>query len=154
MLQDSQPSIPGLPSGAQPAATGTATQPIDGGTGAAPPAGGGGSLLFFLPIVAVLILMMVLSGRAQKKEQKKKAELLASLKKHDRVQTIGGIIGTVSEIRDDEVVLMIDEQNKTKMRLAKSAVQQVLRSAPGLGTSDTGSDEPSQAPELVAPGVR
>ncbi|MGP1272476.1 MAG: preprotein translocase subunit YajC [Phycisphaerales bacterium] len=146
MMQDSQPSIPGLPSAAQPASEGATLQPAPD-AGGPPPGGGGGSLLFFLPLIGILILMMVLSGRAQKKEQKKKAELISSLRKHDRVQSIGGIIGTISEIRDDEVVLIIDEQNKTRLRLAKSAVQQVLRSA--AGGEPTPGDE-ATTPELAS----
>jgi preprotein translocase subunit YajC len=48
----------------------------------------------------------VLGGR---KEKKKRAALMASLKKHDKVQTVGGIIGTVVELTAEEVVLRVDE---------------------------------------------
>jgi len=86
-------------------------------------------MFMLLALGAMFILMIFLSGRAQRAERKKKSALLAALGKHDRVQTIGGIIGTVCEIRDDEVVVKIDEATNAKMRFAKSAIQQVLRSA-------------------------
>jgi preprotein translocase subunit YajC len=86
-------------------------------------------MFIFVAMIGVLVLMMVLSGRAKKKEETKKASMLSALKRHDRVQTIGGIIATVSEVRDTEVVLTIDEQSKTRLRVAKSAIQQVLREA-------------------------
>lgn len=100
-----------------------------------------------LALGAMFILMIFLSGRAQRAERKKKAELLASLSKHDRVQTIGGIIGTVCEIRDDEVVVKIDEATNAKMRFAKSAIQQVLRPAHDSSSSRASSD--SSEPELA-----
>jgi len=52
--------------------------------------------------------------------------MVASLKKNDRVRTIGGILGTIIDVRDDEIVLKIDEANNTKIRIIPSAVAQVL----------------------------
>ncbi|MEO0631133.1 MAG: preprotein translocase subunit YajC [Planctomycetota bacterium] len=133
-FQDAQPSVPGMPAEAQaqptipgdPAATGDpAAAP------AGPPPGGLGGLGLFIPLIGVMILMIFLSGSAQRKEKKRKAELLSSIKKHDKVQTIGGLIATISEVRDDEVVLIIDDQTKTKAIYSKASVQQVLRQAPG-----------------------
>jgi preprotein translocase subunit YajC len=48
--------------------------------------------------------------------------LLHTIKKHDRVRTIGGIYGTVVDVRDDEIVLKIDESNNTKMRISPNAI--------------------------------
>lgn len=149
LLQDSQPTVPGMPAGAQEApATGTATtaDPAQGGAAQQAPAGGG--FMLFLPLIAIMVLMIFLSGGAQRKEKKRKAELLASIKKHDRVQMIGGLIATISEVRDDEVVLIIDEQNKTKARYSKAAVQQVLREAPGV--SEPAGVEPELAAQTTA----
>jgi preprotein translocase subunit YajC len=42
------------------------------------------------------------------------------------VQTIGGVIGTIVEVKDAEVVVKIDETTNTKIRFARSAIQQVL----------------------------
>ena len=48
------------------------------------------------------------------------------LKKNDRVQTIGGIIGTVVSTKGDEVTLRVDESNNTKLTLVRKAIQHVL----------------------------
>ncbi|MEM8756721.1 MAG: preprotein translocase subunit YajC [Planctomycetota bacterium] len=158
MRQDAQPSIPGVPNaaGAAPAGGGEAGQSLQPGAaqglppGAQPAGGGLGSMLPFIAIIGVFVLMIFLSGRSQRKEQKRKQELLSSLRKHDRVQTIGGIIGSISEVRDDEVVLIIDEQTKSRLRVAKSAVQQVLREAAGGETADDDSaPDPAATPELA-----
>jgi len=52
--------------------------------------------------------------------------MLAALKKGDKVQTAGGILGTVVEVRDSEVVVKVDENANTRLRFARSAIQAVL----------------------------
>jgi len=101
--------------------------------------------MFIVLIGGMFVLMIFLSGRAQRAERKKKQELLSSLKKHDRVQTIGGILGSIVEIRDEEVVLRVDEANNTRMHFAKSAIQQVVRAASGGKADATDSNEPELA---------
>ena len=48
--------------------------------------------------------------------------MIQSLDKNDRVRTIGGIIGTVIDVKDDEVVLKVDESNNTKIRVSASSI--------------------------------
>jgi preprotein translocase subunit YajC len=64
--------------------------------------------------------------RTKKTQDKSRKEMLNSLKRGDKVQTIGGIIGTVLEARDTEVLLKVDEGSNTKMRFTRSAVHRVL----------------------------
>lgn len=96
-------------------------------------AGGGGagtsSWLLFVPAILVIVFIFWSSSSAQKKEKRKRNEMLASLSKHDKVQTIGGVIGSVVEIKDTEVVLKVDEANNIKMRFSRSAIQQVVSEA-------------------------
>ena len=51
---------------------------------------------------------------------------LRGVKKGDKVRTIGGILGTVVDIRDDEVVIKVDEATNTKLHLVRSAISKVL----------------------------
>ena len=48
--------------------------------------------------------------------------MVQTLQKNDRVRTIGGIIGTVVDVKDDEVTLKIDESNNTKIKILSSAI--------------------------------
>jgi preprotein translocase subunit YajC len=84
----------------------------------------------FLPqgllIGAMLILMYFMVFRAPKKRQQEHSKMVAGLKKNDRIRTIGGILGTVLDVRDDEIVIKIDESNNTKMRVIPSAIASVL----------------------------
>jgi preprotein translocase subunit YajC len=80
-------------------------------------------LMILLPIM--LGVMIFMTFRSQSKEKKKRQQLLSTLSKGDRVQTIGGIIGNIVEIRDEEkvVIVKVDENNNTKMKFASSAIQ-------------------------------
>ena len=106
-----------------PAAAPAAGTPA-GASGAAPADPGFNILLFVLPI---LVLMVVFSAVAQRKEKKRREALLSAVKKHDRVMTTGGVIGTVVETSADTVVLRIDENSSVRMTFARSAVQQILK---------------------------
>ena len=77
----------------------------------------------WLAILGVMLLVMVLPGRQQ---AKKRREMMAGMNKNDRVLTRGGIIGVVVEVRDNEVILKVDESNNTRMHFAKQAIQHVF----------------------------
>jgi len=81
-------------------------------------------------VMGVFLLMMTMTGR---KDKKKRAELMAALKKHDRVMTTGGMIGTIVEINDEEVVLRVEEG---RVRFARSAIQTVV--SPSKSKSESG----------------
>jgi len=98
------------------------------GTGAPQSPPGGGFMLLLLAVMVGMILISMLGGR---KEKKKKAQMMAAMAKGDRVQTIGGILGHVVEVRENDVLLKVDENANTKIRFAKSAVQTVLESKAG-----------------------
>ena len=64
-------------------------------------------------------------------ERKKRANLkqqLDELKTNDQILTIGGILGTVSRVNKeaDEVTLILDDSNNTRMKVVRSAIRQIL----------------------------
>lgn len=89
-------------------------------------AGAGPDFTFLLLIGGMFLVMIFFSISSGRKEKKKKAELMASLAKGSKVQTIGGILGTVVEVRDDELIVKVDENSNTRLRFAKSAITAVL----------------------------
>ncbi len=76
-------------------------------------------LILMLLVAAVLFIMMIRGPRKQQQQQK---QMIQSLKKNDRVRTIGGIYGTVMDVKGDEVVLKIDEATNTKIKVSASAI--------------------------------
>lgn len=98
----------------------------DGGAPGAPPPNGLGGMTFLLPLILIFAVFLLLSSRGQKKEKKKREQLLASLKKGDKVQTIGGILGSIVEVREDEVIVKVDENTNARMHFRRSAIQGVI----------------------------
>jgi preprotein translocase subunit YajC len=84
-----------------------------------------GLLPMMILLGAVIYFVMI---RPQSKERKQREQMLSALKKNDRVVTIGGILGTVVSVKDDEVTLKVDESNNTKIPFLRSAIQRVLKS--------------------------
>lgn len=72
------------------------------------------------PIVVFVLVFYFLIIRPQKKRQKEHENLIASLRRGDQVVTIGGLFGTVKEVKDDSFILEIDEG--VKVRVLKSAI--------------------------------
>jgi preprotein translocase subunit YajC len=83
----------------------------------------------FLLLLLVLVFMIVTTMMSSRREKRRVAEMLSGIKRGDRVQTLAGMIGTVHEVRDDAIVLRVDDTTGTKIQFAKSAVQHVLKSA-------------------------
>jgi len=83
--------------------------------------------LFPFALMIAVVAFLLLSSRSQKKREKREREqMFAGLSKNDRVQTIGGVIGTIMSVKDNEVILKVDETTNTKMTFIKSAIQRVI----------------------------
>jgi len=70
----------------------------------------------------MFVLMYFILFRGPRKKQQEHKQMVQTLAKNDRVRTIGGIIGTVVDIKDDEITLKIDESNNTKIKVVPSAI--------------------------------
>ena len=79
-------------------------------------AGGAFNLLFIVVIFGGLFLFMSLRQRRRVRERN---AFLATLDLGDTVRTYGGVIGTIEEMADEEVVLVSEE---TRLRLVKAAI--------------------------------
>ena len=85
---------------------------------------GGGE--WWLPVmIGGFILLYIWMSRGKKKEQRRRKEMLEALKKGDKITTIGGIVGTVMNVKDDEVTMKVDETTNTRMTFARWAVRGV-----------------------------
>jgi len=73
----------------------------------------------FIGLMVVMFFMLFSVPRKQKQQRKK---LEQSIEKNDKVVTIGGVIGTIVDIREDEITLKVDESNNTKIKVLRSAI--------------------------------
>ncbi|MHC4122048.1 MAG: preprotein translocase subunit YajC [Planctomycetota bacterium] len=79
-------------------------------------------LMQFLPLIIIFVVMYLLLFRGPRKKQQQHKQMVQTLEKNDKVRTIGGIIGTVVDVKDDEITLKVDESNNTKVKVAASAI--------------------------------
>ena len=79
------------------------------------------SLMFILVMFGILYFLMI---RPQRKRQREHVDLIAALKKGDKIITRGGIYGTVTLVRDRDVKIKVD--SNCELTLSKSAVSVVL----------------------------
>ncbi len=102
------------------------------------PAGDITSLLpSLLPIVAIFVLFYFLMIRPQRREQSRRQEMLGGVKKNDRVVTIGGVYGVVSNVNReaDEVTIRVNESTNTKLRVTLSSIGRILGNEPSDDTA-------------------
>lgn len=88
-------------------------QPAQGGSQPNP-------LLSFLPFILIIVVFYFFMIRPQMKRQKEVAAFRNSLQKGDKVVTTGGIYGKILEIKDNYILLQIDEN--VKIRVDKNAI--------------------------------
>lgn len=81
---------------------------------------GGNPLGSFLPLILMLGVFYFLIIMPQSKKAKQHTKMLSELKKGDDVVTSGGILGRITDIRED--VLTINVDDGVKLRVQRSAV--------------------------------
>jgi len=96
-----------------------------GTTGTAATGASQWGILIVMPLIILVFYFLVM--RPQNKKQKEAKKMLESLRKGDRVVTIGGLRGTVLSVKEDAVVLLVDEKTNTKLEYSKNAVSSVLK---------------------------
>ena len=79
----------------------------------------------FLPMVLIVVVFGLFLIRPQRKKDKKIKEMLAALKVGDRVCTIGGIYGTITNIRDESTVTLAVGPQDVPIVFARWAIRNV-----------------------------
>lgn len=77
---------------------------------------------FWIFIILMFVLMYLMLFRGPQKQKHERKRMMQSLQKNDKVQTIGGVIGIIVDIKDDEITLKVDESNNTKIKVIPSAI--------------------------------
>ena len=71
-------------------------------------------------LILIIVVMWFFMIRPQRKQQKELQKFREGLQKGDKVVTIGGIYGTVVEVKDRTLLLEID--NNVKIKVDKNSV--------------------------------
>lgn len=79
-------------------------------------------------MVLLLVVFYIFVIRSKQKQEKAARARLGQARKGDKVQMAGGIIGKIVELRDNEVVVKVDETTNTKLVFVRDAISKVLES--------------------------
>jgi len=82
------------------------------------------STIFFT--IAMIVVFYLLMFLPQKKKQKKAKEMMDSLKEGERIVTIGGVLGKIINIKDEEVTIETSVE-RTQIVVYKWAVREVVK---------------------------
>lgn len=84
------------------------------------PASGGSSWSGLIMILALFLIMWLFFIRPQNKKNKEQQKFRESLQKGDKIVTIGGIHGKITEVKENTVVVSVD--GNTTIEFEKSAI--------------------------------
>ncbi len=78
----------------------------------------------FITFGLIIVIFYFLIIRPQKKREKETKNMLSTMKKGDKIVTIGGIRGTIVSVKDATVVVKVDDN--TRIEFTKGAIAQIL----------------------------
>jgi preprotein translocase subunit YajC len=109
--------------------------------------GGSGLLVIILLWLAVIYFFFM---RPKQKKEKERRNQIESIRKGDKITTIGGIHGTVVKIDEKTITLRVDERKDVQMKFARAAVHEVESKDGGESkpqeTTEDSSEEDGRAP--------
>lgn len=86
------------------------------------PNAGMANIFFLVAVFAIFYFMLI---RPQQKQQKKHREMINNLNKNDEVVTLGGVHGTIINVKEKTFVLRIDDN--AKMEVDKNAISYIVK---------------------------
>tara|TARA_B100000676_G_scaffold207485_1_gene203665 strand:+ start:650 stop:1084 length:435 start_codon:yes stop_codon:yes gene_type:complete len=88
-------------------------------------AGGGDIFSMMFPLVLIFAVFYFLLIRPQQKKMKEHREMLAAVRRGDKVVTGGGIIGTVAKVTSDDE-LQVEIAEGVKVKISRSTLASVM----------------------------
>jgi len=90
-------------------------------------AGQGNPMMQFLPLLIIMFaIMYFLIIRPQKQKEKKRLALISNVRKQDKIVTTGGMHGVVTSVKENEVIVRVDDAKDVKLKIDKSAITSVI----------------------------
>ncbi len=92
---------------------------------------GAGSFISFFPLVLIFVIFYLLLIRPQQKKAKEHREMLAGLKKNDKIMTAGGMFGKVIALTETEVT--VEVAPNMRVQISRPNISQVIRTEKASG---------------------
>jgi preprotein translocase subunit YajC len=89
---------------------------------AAQPGQNSGGIVAFVPFILIMFIIYFLMIRPQTKRQKEKELMRESLKKGDKIITMGGIHGSVQGFKQKNKLVVVKVDNNTNLTLSRTAI--------------------------------
>ncbi len=89
-------------------------------------AGSAGGFASFIPLILMFVIFYFLLIRPQQKKAKEHREMIANLKKGDKIITSGGIYGQITAV--DDGILTVEISDKVRVKLGRANVSAVVQS--------------------------
>ncbi len=99
---------------------------------------GGSQLISFLPIVLVFVVFWFLLLRPQQQQQKALKAQLATLKRNDRVVTAGGMLGTITRVRDGQREVELEVAPNIRVTVLRETISSVYVPQPANDAKPAG----------------
>jgi preprotein translocase subunit YajC len=91
-------------------------------------AGGTGAIVMqLLPLILIFAVFYFLLIRPQQKKMKDHRAMLQALKRNDKVITGGGILGTITKVRDDSDEVEVELAPGLRVTVLRGTITSVLR---------------------------
>jgi preprotein translocase subunit YajC len=110
---------------------------------------GGGGFEAFLPLILIFVVFYFLLIRPQQKKAKQHREMLGAIRRHDKVVTNGGIIGTVTKVIDENE-LMVEIADGIRVRVQRGMIATVRSKTDPVQSASTGGSAGGDKSEGVA----
>lgn len=91
-------------------------------------ANAGGDWRFWIMMLLIFVVMWLFMIRPQQKKQKELAKFRNALQKGDKIVTIGGIYGVVSDVKEKYIEIEVD--SNVKLRVDRSAIVKDMTDVP------------------------
>ncbi|NBP72004.1 MAG: preprotein translocase subunit YajC [Alphaproteobacteria bacterium] len=113
--------------------------------------GGGDALTSFLPIILIFVIFYFLLIRPQQKKMKNHREMLSRIKRGDRVLTGGGILGTVTKVKEETDEVTVEIADDVRVDILRGTISDVISGPGGVKGSDANQPVGKGGPTVVGP---
>jgi preprotein translocase subunit YajC len=112
-------------------------------------AGGGGDLVMSLaPLVLIFAVFYFLLIRPQQKKMKEHREMLANIRRNDRIVTNGGLVGIVTKVSDTDDLLTLEIASGIKVQVVRGMIAELrAKGQPVSNRSSKAKSKPEPEPE-------
>ena len=118
--------------------------------------GGGDFVIQLLPLVLIFVVFYFLLIRPQQKRMKQHKEMLANVRRGDRIVGNGGLMGTVTKVSDDDDTLTVEIAEGVRVQMLRSMLAEVRGKGEPVSKppkkkakGEAAADEEKEAPAAV-----